>query len=58
MPASLSAAIGHDFAVATQVVFWAMAAALVVAMVIALAHPGDRVTAPAQASDPELQPAV
>ena len=53
MPAGLSAAIGHDYAAATQVVFWAMAAAMVICLIVAFAHPGDRVTAPDQsAADP------
>ncbi len=43
-PPELAAAIAHDFAVATQAVFYGMAAVVLISLVVALAHPGDRVT--------------
>jgi EmrB/QacA subfamily drug resistance transporter len=38
-------AIQHDYAKATQVVFWAMAGALVISFLFAIFHPGGKVTA-------------
>ena len=40
----IASAIKLDFAQANQVVFYGMSAALVVAFVVALLHPGGRVT--------------
>jgi predicted MFS family arabinose efflux permease len=39
-------AIRHDYAKATQVVFWGMAGALVISLLFAIFHPGGKVTAP------------
>lgn len=54
----IGAAVAHDFAVGTQWVLIGMAVALGVSFLVALAHPGGRVTepvtddAPAPASEP------
>jgi EmrB/QacA subfamily drug resistance transporter len=42
IPPSVQSVVQHDFAEAMQVVFYGMAAALVIAFVIALLHPGGR----------------
>jgi predicted MFS family arabinose efflux permease len=42
IPASMQAAVNHDFAVATQWVLYGMAIALALSFVVALAHPGGR----------------
>ena len=44
MPPEVAAAVAHDFAVANQAVFYGMAAAVLLSLLIALAHPGGRVT--------------
>ncbi len=56
MQAQIAESVGHDFAVATQAVLLGMAVALAISFVVALAHPGGKVTEPVVepvAPDPE-----
>ncbi len=48
MRTAVEHAVAHDFAVGMQAVLLAMAAAVAIAFVIALRHPGDRVAQAAE----------
>ena len=57
MPAAMAQAVAHDFAVANQAVFYGMAIALAVSLLLAFLHPGGRVTVPTETPEAAAVPA-
>ena len=53
IPPAIAQAVAHDFAVANQAVFYGMAIALAVSLLLAFLHPGGRVTDASPEDQPE-----